>query len=241
MFRIIKTKTTIFSLLICFIAQNVYSAESLPDAFYIEKADITYYEDISLVLGNIRDSIENPKAYLIEDEGNVMIAIKKENKYTTFHIVSRYCQEYEYEFERKNINNIGNDELIVYCQCWNSKSGLTGGFSEYSARIFVWDIDSYNCLLDFVVGFEYSSWWQEWSQEDLPYEEREIIDSGGESECYNYAIELEKMQLIIQEDEDCPNGVYGKKKYGYKLTKSGFALNFVEELVEAEDIYNLNE
>ena len=231
-----KIKNKNFPLLICLgcLALPAYGAE-LPDTFYIKMADIVYYEDISSMRESIHDSIENPKAYLIEDDIGVMIAVKNESKYITFYIILR---EYSYfndfsdcEFERKDINQAGNEELIIYCQYSDGISRRGGGYSEYHSRILIWDIDSYNCLLDFQDMYKHEIWWYQTDPniDDLDYNgERTITDSSRELECYEYNVELEKMQLTIQEDEDCPNEVFGKK-YIYQLTKSGFVLDRIEE------------
>ena len=202
-----KTKNKVFLLLIwlsCF-ATFAYGQE-LPDTFHIKKADIVYLEDISSMY--IRDSIENPKAYFIEAEEGIMIAIKKENKYVAFYIFREYF--HDCTFERKNINNAGNEELIVR---WYTQ-GSGRYYSFVFSRILVWDIDSYNCLLDFEDLYEYEVY-------DSDTGNMVDIDSGEESECYKYNVELEKMQLTIQ--EDCLE-VFDKK-YIYKLTEFGFVLD----------------
>jgi len=227
-----KTKNNIFLLFIC-LGCFVVSAygEELPDTFYIKMADIVYtdilyYEDISAM--RIRDSIENPKAYLIDSEDGVTIAIEKENKYVTFRLCQPsfgFCQKSNYDyctFERKNINNTGNEELIIRWFQRDGRSYSTNGFSVYYSGILVWDIDSYKCLLDLETCFSSDEYWQTFDSDTGIYK-----DSGNRVECYKYNVELEKMQLTIQKDEDCSE-VFGKKHI-YKLTEFGFVLDRIEE------------
>jgi len=228
-------KIIIFICLVCVCTPVVYGFElcnfeehqSLPDTFRITKADIEFYDDISFIRGTIRDSIENPKAYFIEDDEGIMIAIKKENKYVTFYIILENFNEYK--FERNDINLIGNEELIIRWYYQDSKGGfdeefgVSGGFAAVNSKILVWDIDSYKCLLNFEDMNEYDN---EWQQFDL--NTGNVIDSGRSTDCYEYAVKFDEMQLTIQlikesKNEECID-VKGDK-YFYKLTESGFVLD----------------
>jgi len=190
--------------------------KELPDAFHIRgKADIKYFESIKSE--NIVDSIENPKAYILRNDGIIAIAIKKESKYIVFDLA---LGGNDFSLERKNINNIGSDELIVR---WHFTTGGRGHTTSISG-IVVWDIDSYNCLLSFETEHMYGNWWKEYD-----IETEEITVSGYEFTCFGYTIELEKAQLTIQltaqsYDNECIEGISGKK-YFYKLTESGFVLD----------------
>lgn len=206
-------KTTIIQLLFCWLASFAISAaygsewQELPDIFHPIKADITYYDDYNSVTEhyNILDSIENPKAYLLNGSWRRSIAIKKENKYVVFDlgVVGN-----SFDFGRQNINNKGNDELIIY---W----GLGDGgefYSEYGSGLTIWDIDSYECLLHFQDRLTVSSY-------------AEGDDFWHDEECYKYEVELEEMQVAIQQtktlsDNECID-VNGEK-YVYQLTESGF-------------------
>ena len=217
-------KIIIFICLVCFCMPVVYGFElcdfeehqSLPDTFHIRKADIKYYDDISSIRGSIRDSIENPKAYILID-GGVAIAIEKENKYVVFNFNDTYFAPDK--FERKDINQTGSDELII--RYWHSSGG--GGHSEYYSSIAVWDIDSYKCLLYFEDIYMYEAW-----AKKIDSDTEEILQSAYGVVCYEYAVELEKKQLTIQlikesKNEKCID-VKGDK-YIYKLTESGFVLD----------------
>ena len=197
------------------IENPIFDDEKLPDTFYIKTADIVYYEDISSMRENVLDSIESPKAYFIKANLGIMIAIEKENKYVTFYIFQEYF--HDYTFERKNINNTGNEELVIR---WYTQ-GSGRGYSFVFSNILVWDIDSYKCLWDFEDSHEDETWWVEYDSDT-----GDVVDSGENSECYKYNVELEKMQLTIQEDEDCSK-VFGKKHI-YKLTEFGFVLDRIE-------------
>ena len=229
-------KKIILFLLVCTIVQSAYSSEFLPDTFHIdiERADVVYYENIDFTRENILDSIENPKAYLIaDDHDRIMIAIKQENKYATFEILRQDFRNYE--FERKDINGTGSEELIIYWQWSYGKSSMwgDGGMEEESSGMVLWDIDSYNCLLDFEDSYSFNSWWKTFDPktENLPYEERDVIESGENTVYYSYSVELEKMQMTIQliknsEDNECTD-VNGEK-YFYKLTEAGFVQYKIE-------------
>lgn len=127
--------------------------------------------------------------------------------------------------ERQNINNRGNDELIVYLS--NSGGHTSGGGSHFwrFSQVIVYDIDSDNCLLD----FEASS-----SSEGAS----EQTDSGDFinyiSECYTYDVEFSEMQMTIQLIEQTSDDslecidVLGDK-FIYKLTESGFVLDRKEK------------
>ena len=217
-----KTKNKIFSLLVLpsWFTLSAYDTE-LPDTFHIKTADIVFYEDISSMRGFIRDSIDNPKAYLIDNQGvfgdlkfghrGMIIAIKQDDKYIIFPIVEEQwcCYFHECEFERKNINMTGNEELIIRCRYRLPRSSLD--LSQW-LKILVWDIDAYKCLLDFEYGSIFSR--ATYNREN-PYEK---------PSCNLYNVELEEMRLTIQKEEGCSRKVSGEK-YVYRLTEFGFVLD----------------
>ena len=203
---------SLFCLLTSFSISAAYSSEwqELPDTFRPEKADITIYSDYNSVTEhyNILDSIENPKAYLLDGSWRRSIAIKKENKYVVFDldVVGNSI-----DFNRQNINNKGNDELIVYWSIGDGAEDDNGvRYTEQSTGLAIWDIDSYECLLQFQNRLTVSV-----SGDDFWYEE----------ECYEYEVELEEMQVTIQQtktlsDNDCVD--INGEKIVYQLTESGF-------------------
>jgi hypothetical protein len=153
-----KTRNKIFLLLICLncVVVLTYGRE-LPDTFHITKADIKYYDDISFIRENIRDSIENPKAYLFTDgEYGISIAIKKENEYVVFNIAQREKSVFNnFMFERKDINLTGNDELIIYERHHDWYFNHRGQVVGSSLRMLVWDLDLYSCLLNYYIRGNY--------------------------------------------------------------------------------------
>ena len=228
-----KYKKAIFFLLVCLTAQTAYSFRhiELPDTFHIVKANVDFFEDISSMREYIRDSIDNPKAYLILNYFRVpVIAIKKEDKYAIiFFDDDGFFRNYE--FDRKNTND---KKLVVR---WNfswGRSRWEGGGQDSSTGILIWNIDTYELLLDFQDMRELETWWQIFDPEteDLDYWEREVIESGRITECYKFAVELEKKRLTIQLIKDSEDGecieVVGTKHF-YKLTEAGFVRYKIEE------------
>ena len=228
-------KNLILFLCLCCFA-NAYSSveepikiqefQELPDTFHIWKADIAYYDDISFIRENIRDSIENPKAYLFTDGDNysdAFVAIEAGNKYIVFN-ATKDCGIRDFYFERKNINNTGSEELIIYWTEWGGHNSHRGGFTYRNAGILVWDIDSCTCLFSFQTDESSDVYYQSYDEETDTYGE----DSVYEVRCEKYAVELEEMQITIQltkqtYDNECVN-VSGEK-YVYLLTENGFVLN----------------
>ncbi len=220
-------KAKIFLLFVCFrcFLIPVYGSDlaELPDTFHITKAESQYYDDIGSFREYIRDSIDNPKAYWLNMPAGIFIAIEKDNKYLALKISDDFSLEKNHFLERKNINNTGNDELIIH---WYFTTGGSG-HSWSQSSISVWDIDACNCLLGFENQYGYESWWNEFDEEI-----QEITMKDYSLDCYNYAVEFTEMQMTIQLiaqdiDNECVD-VNGEK-YVYKLTKSGFVLDRKEK------------
>ncbi len=221
-------KAKIFLFFVCLgCVFTAYSSgyQDLPDSIHTSKAvDIVYYDDISFCRESIVDSIENPKAYLFNHgDSQMYIALERESKYAVFSLSKSPIKSHT--LERKNINKIGNDELIIH---WDDLSpGMSGGTA--SSGILVWDIDSYNCFLDFQNWFFADYWYRRYGLEET---DEATFSSYYEESCYGYTVELEEMQMTIQLTQDSYDNkcidVNGKK-YFYKLTGSGFVLDRKED------------
>ena len=225
-------KILFFMYLGCFCMPTVYgftvdNLQYLPDTFHITEADIEYYDDISFIRENIRDSIENPKAYLFtngdDDYSDAFVAVKTGNKYIVFNATKDWGIR-NFHFERKNINNTGSEELIIHWSESNGRGYQTHGFSFIRAGICIWDLDSYTCLFSLQIHESSDEYYQSYDEETDTYGE----DSVYEEWCEHYSVEFEEMQMTIQltqqtYDNECIN-VKGDKHI-YKLTESGFVLD----------------
>ncbi len=195
------------------------------DNYLIEKANIEYYDEINFDRGQILDSTENSKVYLVNDEDNLIIIVEKENKYAVWTVL-RDDEAKKSSIVRKNINNTGSDELIIYWDYYDGRSFAANHFSYWRSGIRVWDIDSYTCLLDLETHYSSDEWWttEFYDEEEGHYYD----DSVNTVRCEEYNVELNEKQMIIQLtkqtlDNECV--VVNGEKYVYQLTDSGFVLD----------------
>lgn len=205
--------------------ENEGVTQVLPRVFRIEEAQEEVYDRLDRIGGVVTDSIENPKGYVIRTTyGEELIAIKKSGGgYRVFNLIPGEIRPGISKIERRDINGSGSDELIVRWETKTERSGWRDGFSVRESVVVVWDLDTFSCLLNFKDAHEYSFWWREYSDSG-----DEVVNSGGESECGSYKVELGEKRLTIQKDRQCPNGVFGLK-YIYKLKDVGFMLDKVNE------------
>ena len=216
----------------------------------VKASDIRYYESLqSLPPYFMRDSINNPKAYILQYFGDAktVIAIEKENKYLVFSIIPPSGYN-EYEIVRENLDGIGSNELIIRLK-YSEKLEYTDyetneklGYSTRQSGIMVWNLDTYDCLLNVDLSGEFIHWGYSSSGEKLVKE----------STCYGYEIDLGNKQLAIQKFisrynvdlsdkqlsarkikgcEGCEE-VMLEQKHIYKLAELGFVLDKVDGAVE---------
>ena len=151
----------------------------------------------------ILDSIDSPKAYVIRHNNysriTTAIAIKKENQYAVFSLFPDGIHFAEFEIARQNIDNAGNDELVIR---WKNSDNETG--------ILVWNLDTYSYILNiFETRYNYFG------------EVRHIADGTGHN------VDLDGNRLTVQIVKNRKKEILGLK-YIYNFTESGFVLDKVE-------------
>ena len=118
----------------------------LPGSILCRKADIEYYKDLQSLEASffIRDSIDNPKSYILQYEpnGGNVIAVKNKDKFAVFSIFPHGDRLSAYSNERVNIDGVGSDELII-----RDKYKKAPPFPVQIEEMIIWDLDSHCCLL----------------------------------------------------------------------------------------------
>lgn len=193
-----------------------------PGTFDKRKAsDITYYESLEAVNGNVRDSINNPKAYLIEVSNRpyqpdtvCKIVIKEDNRFVAFTINPRkeYIKLQNFTIDRQDIDDTGSEELIIR---WKKEISIESeGILFKNSGLLIWDLDTYTCLLDFHDTYIYNDDTEE--ELELPI-------------YLKYDVNIGKKELSIQKTTDFMNKKSDKEKRGlkyiYKLVEPGFILD----------------
>jgi|GEM_PF-2878949 len=182
-------------------AGNVMPGVIIPqkkEPFFRDEKDMK-----SLPSFSISDSIDNPKTFLIKSGNHPyttnIIAIKKNNQYATFKLFPDGVRFSEYEISRQNIDNVGNDELVIR---WKNSGDENG--------IVVWNLDTYSCILNI-----YETKYQH-------YGEAGYIANGT-----GHNVDLTTGRLTVQIVKNRKEDILGLK-YIYKYTESGFVLEKVE-------------
>lgn len=209
----------------------------LPDTFQFYKPDsIQFVLALDTMNEKVFDSIDNPKAYLITNKGYyssyVKLAIKEKKGYKVF-VIGQYISPDRLKWERTEFTGYGTPELILIWQHYAGHSGWESSIHEHSGGIQIWDLDSIRLLMDFDNYYSAISWWQEFEEDSthtLQYEERKLVNSGGESICISYKVSIQAKTVTIQEDAKCPDQednnytVTDHKVYVYVLKPTGLIL-----------------
>lgn len=220
----------------------------LPDTifpYYPEK--VIHTELQGVIKGDIIDSFADPKGFLVQsydpDEGlKWWILIWKDSIYLAFDPLAE-SQTWSFsslQIDRANLDGKGNDELVLHWQNTLGHSGWQGGISEDWEGMLVWDPDDLVRLMDIVYYYRLDSWWtnyRDWDPlEDTAenqlghFDEEDIIDSGGETECDSYTVTFSPGYVVMKRDDGCEmeddgEVVQEEKKeetiVTYKLTASG--------------------
>jgi hypothetical protein len=210
----------------------------LPDTFQFYKPDsIKYALTLDTINEKIFDSIENPKAYLVINKGYyssyVKLAIKDKHGYKVF-VVGHFAGHEITTVERTEFTGYGTQELVLTWLHYAGHSGWENSIHENWGGIQIWDLDSIRLLMEFENYYSAVSWWQEFEEDSthsLSYDERTVVNSGGESTCSSYRVTIQPKTITIQEDANCPDQeddnrhtVTDHKIYVYVLKPTGLIL-----------------
>ncbi len=153
----------------------------------------------SLSAYNLLDSLPIPDHLLLQGEADGNYYIGKANKggFTLFQLpdIGNIIQ-----VETHDINGTGQAELILHRSVRNGRSGWESGHAWHRETMEIYDVDQPALLLSFEYCQEQENWWTQYVEpehDSIHYEEREVIETGGEhwSECYT--IEWDNGMLLF--------------------------------------------
>ena len=204
------------------------------DTFPIFKPAVRYISSLDSIAGEIFDSITSPKAYMINTYklGNGyswLIAVKQKNRYAVFDPFENSGYAESFTVKTQQFDGKGSEELILEWSFYAGHSGWENAIHERTGGIHIWNLDKIEKLFDLGTYYSHESWWTQYSEDStgtLFYDEREVINSGGESYCNIYDVKIEKQQLTIQKKTCTIPGAIDTVTidpviHSYRLTKKG--------------------
>lgn len=169
----------------------------------------THFEKLDSVSGTLFDSINHPKAYLFESrnwyENKVSLALKRHSGYDVIEYIGNRDDKFSYY--RTDFNGKGSEELVIYTESYSGHSGWTNSVHERWGTTTILDLDAERWLFSFQTYYSMITWWQEFADtaDTIPFEERRLVNSGGDATCETYSILIEKKKVKIRETADCPD------------------------------------
>ena len=138
-----------------------------------------------------------------------------------------------------DVNGDGVDEVFIHFESYLGHTGWENAIHERWGGLMIIDLENNRKLLEMDTYYKAERWWtvfEEDTTETLSYEEREVIDEGGEYECDFFTVEIGLNTLRVQYNlKECINEHYDHDPtvelnqddipvYTYQLTKQGFIL-----------------
>lgn len=164
------------------------------------------------IKGRIFDSISEPKAWFIDtwlpDDPNSegygwKIAMEGKDGFVVFDPFEQslaYASADQLSFERVDLDGKGNNELLVRWRFYAGHTGWEHSIHEHMSGLQVWNLDTRTRMFDFQNYYNHQEWWTVFapdSTESLPYEEREVLETGDNYRTEHFDAEIRKKEIII--------------------------------------------
>jgi hypothetical protein len=176
----------------------------LPDTFHVRPPGVLHYVTDTLGLGRAVDQWPLLGAVLLEAEAewygtNYVLAMKGADGYTLLNLIGNsHAQQVEVTWV--DVNGSGPPELVVRYETYSGHSGWEHAIHEREWTLAIWDIHATVCLFEFQYITSVVEWWTEFAvdtTETLRYEEREVLDSGGENSYERFDVQVERERITI--------------------------------------------
>jgi hypothetical protein len=142
------------------------------------------------------------------------IALKRNDKFLSFPILSDYCNYREIRTEIIHFDNATDFLLIQYSES-NGISDWTHGYAEYMKGIEIWNLDK----IEMLANFEYYYSHLEWGEETVVGEP--------DISCNSYSFEIKDQTITFTEQNICNDfdekltiTLENSKKITYKFTEN---------------------
>lgn len=175
---------------------------------------LTFIRSIDTFQSTDIDTLTNGNVYIIETSrqwfgSRHAVAAKRVGGYAVFDPTDGSCDHPQsISFDTIDFNGIGSPELLVRWFDYLGHSGWENSIHERYGGAIIWDTDSLRILFRFQNFYSFQNWWTTYEADstgELPFDQREIIDSGGEYTCESYDMKFGKREVTIMQTNHCPD------------------------------------
>ena len=188
---------------------------NLPDTFKFAPPVPYLPVSIDSIPGVPTDTLLNQEVYLFCYSNSYQkewrLVYRLENGWMSVLLSSSYESPDYVEFTDSIKVDLNSDGMLDVPLIWQSYAGHTGWENAVHERwggIIIWDLKNHQTLFDFENFYKLESWWTEYAEDTtgtLSYEERGVINSGGERECDYYEILFAPKRIEIKVTDNCWN------------------------------------
>ena len=217
---------------------------SLEDVYKFAPPQLPVYIDqMDTARVEIIDTLNNLHSFLAKEtigpyDYSWFFYIREEDRYRKVMIATRNASYDSIEIIdsiQQDVNGDGQLDVALSWQWYAGHTGWENAVHEREGGIMIWNLKNGQCLFEFTNFYQMENWWTIYEEDTtgtLSYEEREVIDSGGDFECDYFQVEILPKQIRIQRSPTC-NGRLDKteiktdedlKVYLYDLKDTWFVL-----------------
>lgn len=164
------------------------------------------------------DTLPSPTTYLLWDAAADQYFIGRPQA-EGFQLIAIEGEGYPMDATWREINGTGTPELLVHLSDRYGRSGWESGHASSVATLDIYDLDAPALLLSFTYCMVQENWWTQYAEpahDSIPYEDREVLDTGGEywEECYTITWEKEvvkfmpKVSELYEPEEPLPSQIF---------------------------------
>lgn len=213
---------------------QVEEVVQLPDTFHFHAVENVRFVTTLDSVGTIMDVLQDPQAYVLRVTnawyGDLYaMAIPRAGGYLVFDPISGSHAD-GITVEATDLDGSGSKELIVRWMNYRGHTGWENSIHERERQVRIWNVDSLTCMFEFTYYNSMQGWWTLYAPDStgiMPYEEREVLGSGGEEVCETFDVTIADHGLGIRRTNDCSDQydgsipLIGEPTVYYRLTPYG--------------------